>query len=90
MPHSDVTIPRAAAREENASAAAGAPQPPVLPGPPPAPELASILILCCNQLDYTQMCLDSVLRYTRSPYELIVVDNGSQGLHRPGHGCPCA
>jgi hypothetical protein len=66
MPHSEVTLPRAAAREENASAAVGAPQPPVLPGPPPGPELASILILCSNQLDYTQQCLDSVLRHTRA------------------------
>ncbi len=35
------------------------------------------MILCCNQLDYTRRCLESVFRHTRAPYELIVVDNGS-------------
>src|SRR5205823_2845519 len=41
------------------------------------PELASVIILCCNALEYTKMCLESVFRFTRAPYELIVVDNGS-------------
>jgi GT2 family glycosyltransferase/tetratricopeptide (TPR) repeat protein len=46
--------------------------------PPPSPQdLASIIILCCNQVDYTRLCLESVLAHTRAPYELIVVDNGS-------------
>jgi RNA polymerase sigma factor (sigma-70 family) len=48
--------------------------------PIPAPtgnELASLLILCCNEVDYTRLCLESVLRHTRQPYELILVDNGS-------------
>jgi GT2 family glycosyltransferase/tetratricopeptide (TPR) repeat protein len=40
-------------------------------------ELASIIILCCNQLDYTRQCLESLLRHTRAPYELILVDNAS-------------
>jgi GT2 family glycosyltransferase/thioredoxin-like negative regulator of GroEL len=44
---------------------------------PPAGALASILILCCNQLDYTRLCLESVLRWTATPYELVLVDNGS-------------
>jgi len=47
---------------------------------PPRPksnELASLLILCCNQLEYTRQCLESVLRHTREPYELVLVDNGS-------------
>src|SRR5262249_10445401 len=39
--------------------------------------LASILVLCCNQLEYTRLCLESVLRHTRPPYELVLVDNGS-------------
>jgi GT2 family glycosyltransferase len=46
----------------------------------PAPagdELASLVILCCDQLEYTRLCLESVLRHTRTPYELILVDNGS-------------
>lgn len=45
--------------------------------PPPGEELASIIVLCCNELDYTKLCLESVLRHTRVPYELILVDNGS-------------
>jgi GT2 family glycosyltransferase len=40
-------------------------------------ELASIIILCCNQLPYTRQCLESVLNCTHHPYELILVDNGS-------------
>jgi glycosyltransferase involved in cell wall biosynthesis len=45
--------------------------------PPAAGELASIIVVCCNQLEFTRRCVDSVLRHTRPPYELIVVDNGS-------------
>src|SRR5262249_32561918 len=45
--------------------------------PPPGDELASILILCCDQLDCTRQCLESILRCTRRPYELIIVDNAS-------------
>jgi glycosyltransferase involved in cell wall biosynthesis/predicted Zn-dependent protease len=45
--------------------------------PPVGDELVSIIILCCNELEYTRLCLESVLRYTRKPYELIVVDNAS-------------
>jgi glycosyltransferase involved in cell wall biosynthesis/Flp pilus assembly protein TadD len=45
--------------------------------PPAAGELASLLILCCNEADYTRRCLASVLRHTRPPYELVLVDNGS-------------
>ncbi|MBL8796721.1 MAG: glycosyltransferase, partial [Planctomycetia bacterium] len=58
--------------------------PPVVPvetwfahAPPAGDELASILILCCNQLAYTQRCLESLFRCTRPPYELVIVDNGS-------------
>jgi GT2 family glycosyltransferase/tetratricopeptide (TPR) repeat protein len=45
--------------------------------PPSGEELASIIILCCNELEYTRLCLESVLRHTRRPYELVLVDNGS-------------
>ena len=45
---------------------------------PTGDELASILILCCNEVEYTQRCIESVLRCTRPPFELIVVDNGSR------------
>lgn len=47
---------------------------------PPRPkgnELTSLIILCCNQLEYTRQCLESVLQHTREPYELVLVDNGS-------------
>jgi GT2 family glycosyltransferase len=44
---------------------------------PVGDELASLIILCCNQFAYTRECLESVLQYTRQPYELIVVDNAS-------------
>jgi GT2 family glycosyltransferase/tetratricopeptide (TPR) repeat protein len=45
--------------------------------PPVGDELASLIILCCDQLEYTRQCLESVLRHTRAPYELVLVDNGS-------------
>jgi glycosyltransferase involved in cell wall biosynthesis len=45
--------------------------------PPAGDELASIIILCCNQLDVTRACLESVLEHTRPPYELLLIDNGS-------------
>jgi GT2 family glycosyltransferase len=40
-------------------------------------ELVSIIILCCNELEATRACVESLLRHTRLPYELIFVDNGS-------------
>ncbi len=40
-------------------------------------DLASIIIPCCNQLDFTRVCLDSLGRTTRSPFELILINNGS-------------
>lgn len=39
--------------------------------------LTSIVILAWNQLFYTKMCIESIQQYTDSPYELILVDNGS-------------
>jgi GT2 family glycosyltransferase/tetratricopeptide (TPR) repeat protein len=42
-----------------------------------AGELVSIIILCCNEVGYTRLCLESVLRHTRVPYELVLVDNAS-------------
>jgi len=43
----------------------------------PRRDLVSIVILAHNQLPYTQRCLDSILRHTHEPFELIMVDNGS-------------
>ncbi|MBW1900175.1 MAG: glycosyltransferase, partial [Deltaproteobacteria bacterium] len=37
----------------------------------------SIIILAYNQLEYTKKCLESIFKYTKEPFELIVVDNGS-------------
>jgi GT2 family glycosyltransferase/tetratricopeptide (TPR) repeat protein len=45
--------------------------------PPAGDGLASVIILCHNQLEYTRPCLESVLAYTRSPYELVLIDNAS-------------
>ena len=39
--------------------------------------LASIIIPCWNQLEFTRLCLAALVRQTRRPWELIVVDNGS-------------
>src|SRR5438128_6055863 len=41
------------------------------------PGLVSILIPCCGQLEYTKLCVPSVLRYSRAPFELIFLDIGS-------------
>ncbi len=45
--------------------------------PPPPDELVSIIVLCCNEVAFTRLCLESVCRHTRQPFELVVVDNGS-------------
>ncbi len=39
--------------------------------------LTSIIVLTFNQLHLTRQCVESVLAHTRSPFELIIVDNGS-------------
>jgi GT2 family glycosyltransferase len=41
------------------------------------PKLASILIPCVGQLEYTKLCVPSVLRHSRRPFELIFIDIGS-------------
>ena len=45
--------------------------------PPPDDDLVSIIILCCNQLDVTKLCVESILAQTRRSFELIFVNNGS-------------
>lgn len=37
----------------------------------------SIVILTYNQLNYTKMCINSIKLYTKTDYEIIVVDNAS-------------
>jgi Glycosyl transferase family 2 len=50
-----------------------------LPALAPAGDaLVSVVVVCCNQLDYTRFCLESVLGSTRAPYELVLVDNGAR------------
>ena len=39
--------------------------------------LASIIIPCWNQLEFTRQCIAALRRHTRPPWELIVIDNGS-------------
>lgn len=38
---------------------------------------ASIIIPVLNEWSYTRSALESIKRYTGEPYEIIVVDNGS-------------
>lgn len=44
---------------------------------PERQELVSIVVLARNQLSYTKQCIDSIFRHTKTPFELIVVDNAS-------------
>ena len=39
--------------------------------------LASIIIPSCNPLESTRQCIAALRRYTRRPWELIVIDDGS-------------
>src|SRR5437879_4777937 len=41
------------------------------------PGLVSILVPCCGMLEYTKLCVPSVLRCSREPFELIFLDIGS-------------
>src|SRR5260370_40835914 len=41
------------------------------------PGLVSVLVPCCGQLKYTKLCVPSLLRHSRRPYELIFLDIGS-------------
>ena len=39
--------------------------------------LTSLIVLTYNQLEYTTKCIESIIKHTDIPYELIIVDNGS-------------
>ncbi len=41
------------------------------------PGLASILVPCCGQLEFTKLLIPSLLAHTRQPFELIFLDIGS-------------
>jgi glycosyltransferase involved in cell wall biosynthesis/MoaA/NifB/PqqE/SkfB family radical SAM enzyme len=43
----------------------------------PTLPLVSIVVLTCNQIAYTKKCMESIIKHTNVPFELIVVDNGS-------------
>ncbi len=43
---------------------------------PPA-GLASVVVPCFDQLEYTRQCVAALARHTRAPWELVAVDNGS-------------
>src|SRR5262249_25152153 len=45
--------------------------------PPGEGDLTSVIVLCCDEVEYTRLCLESVLASTARPYELVLVDNGS-------------
>ena len=59
------------------SAEPAAAPPPTRPAAPTEPEL-SVVVLAWNNLLYTQQFVDSVRRNTDVPYELVIVDNGSE------------
>jgi GT2 family glycosyltransferase len=42
-----------------------------------APGLVSIIVSCCAQLEYTMLCMPSILRHTGGNHELIFLDIGS-------------
>lgn len=41
------------------------------------PGLVSIIVPCCGMLEYTKLCVPSIMKHTRAPFELIFVDIGS-------------
>ena len=41
------------------------------------PSLVSILVPCCGMIEYTKLCVPTILRYSRPPFELIFLDIGS-------------
>jgi glycosyltransferase involved in cell wall biosynthesis len=43
----------------------------------PGKALVSVITCCHNQLDYTRLCVSSLLRQTPPPFELVIVDDGS-------------
>ncbi|OPY91262.1 MAG: SPBc2 prophage-derived glycosyltransferase SunS [Syntrophus sp. PtaU1.Bin208] len=39
--------------------------------------LVTVWVLAYNQLQYTKRCVESILHYTKGPYELLLIDHGS-------------
>src|SRR5260370_35380246 len=40
--------------------------------------MVSIIVPCCGMIEYTKLCVPSLLRYTRLPFEMIFLDIGSR------------
>lgn len=40
-------------------------------------KLTSVVILSFNQVEFTKNCLESIRKYTTTPYEIIIIDNNS-------------
>ncbi len=40
-------------------------------------KLVSMLVACCGQLEYTRLCVPSLLRHSRQPLEVLFLDTGS-------------
>jgi GT2 family glycosyltransferase len=48
------------------------------PAPKPGSDrLATIVVPCFGQLEHTRRCVEALARHTRTPWELVAVDNGS-------------
>jgi GT2 family glycosyltransferase len=41
------------------------------------PGFVSVVVMCCGQLEFTRLCVPSVLRFSRPPFEVIAVDSGA-------------
>jgi O-antigen biosynthesis protein len=39
--------------------------------------MITIALTAYNQIEYTRLCLESILRHTNRPYKLVLIDNGS-------------
>ena len=53
--------------------------------------LVTVLIACCGQLEFTRVCVASLLRFTRQPYELVFFDSDSlDGTKEYLEGLACA
>jgi GT2 family glycosyltransferase len=39
--------------------------------------MITIAVQAYNQVEFTKMCVESILKYTNTPYKLILIDNGS-------------
>lgn len=50
---------------------------PIIQSEDKKPEPISVVVLCCGQLEFTRACLASVFRWTRPPYDLILLDAGA-------------